>query len=121
VAGAGGASGPDGQQTTERLESGGVRRRGGLVGLLQLEEDLLAVHLDLARCGHADAHLVASDLEDGDDHVLADHDALLTATREDEHLVFLPWRPGPAQDRPGSAGAMEEREATREAGLLGGR
>ncbi len=52
--------------------------------MLQTLEDLLTVHGDVLRSIDADPNLVASDTQDGDGHVVADHQDLSDAAREDE-------------------------------------
>lgn len=57
--------------------------RGALdIGLLDLEVDLFAVHLDLQGGVDTDTHLVAGDDENGDLDVVADHDAFTDTTAE---------------------------------------
>jgi hypothetical protein len=56
-----------------------------LVGGLEHPEDLFPVDGDGARCLDADADLVAPYLEDCDDDVGSDHDALVGPAGEDEH------------------------------------
>ena len=68
------------------------------VGLLELGEDLFAVHVDRARRLDAEPHLIAANFEHGHDDLVPDHDALVRTSREHEHGVLPPWRPpwGPA-------------------------
>ena len=76
---------------SRRAQEGGARRGprrrggGGPVGGLELPEDLFPVDGDRTGRVDPDAHLVAPHLEDGDDDVGADHDALVGPAGEDEH------------------------------------
>ena len=74
-----GRPGEPGRPGRRRLEDGRP------VGLLQRHEDFLAEDLHVARGVDAEADLVALDLEDGDDDVVADHDRLVGAAGEDQH------------------------------------
>src|SRR6476620_10069959 len=69
----------------------GPGRGGGgrLVGLLELEVDLLAVDVHVAGGLDPDPHVVTVDLEHRDDDVVTDDEALLRATAEHQHARVL--------------------------------
>ena len=71
----------------------GERVRGGdrrcPVLLLDGQPDLLAVDRQLLRRSDPQAHGMTADLEDGHEHIPADHDALSGATRQHEHELRL--------------------------------
>ena len=80
-------------EAVERLDRLLRRLRRVAVRLLQLGEDLFAVHVDRARRLDAEAHLIAAHLEHRHDDLVPDHDALIRTSREHEHEVPPPWRP----------------------------
>lgn len=50
------------------------------------------MYIDAARCADPEADLITPDLEDGDDDVVADHDALVGMAGQHEHLRSpFPW------------------------------
>ena len=80
----------------------GEGRRRRPVRLLEGDEDLFTVDVDVARRPDADPDLIASDLEDGHDDVVSDHDALVGVTREHEH-AGRSFRGRPRRQSRGSA------------------
>jgi hypothetical protein len=63
------------------------------VGGLHLGVDLGAVHLDDAGRFDPQPYGVAADVEDDHPDLVADHNALAGATRENEHAGLPPWTP----------------------------
>ena len=63
------------------------------VGLLELDEDLFAVHIDRAGRLDPQSHLIPPHLEHGHDDLVTDHDALVHTPCEHEHGVLPPWWP----------------------------
>src|SRR5262249_51163694 len=61
------------------------RRDRVAVGLLELGEDFLAVHIDRTRSLDPETYLVAAHFEDRHDDLVPDHDALIGTTRENKH------------------------------------
>ena len=68
------------------------RKWGSVLGwglgrlLLEGGEDLFAVDLDVAGSLDAETDLIAADLKDSDDYVLANHDALVCVPSEHQHV-----------------------------------
>src|SRR4051812_6797312 len=75
----------------EVLGQVGVGLGGGLVLVLDRAPELFAVDRNRARRGDADAHAGAGDLDDLDHDVVAEHDLLARASRDDEHGTVPPW------------------------------
>ena len=84
--GGGPRTGANPAQDIEGVQSVGRGRSGRLVGLLEGEEDLLAVYVDIAGSSDAQPDLVAPNLEDRHDDVVSNHDALVGVSGEHEHL-----------------------------------
>ena len=61
------------------------------VRLLQLHEDLFAVHVNRAWRFDPKSNLVSAYLKNGHDDLVPDHDALIRTPREHEHGVLPPW------------------------------
>src|SRR5262249_49632606 len=75
-----------------------ARLRDRITGrLLQLHEDLFAVHVDRTRRLDPETNLVPAYFENGDDDVVTDHDALICTPREHEHGVLPPWHTAPCE------------------------
>src|SRR5690554_6695812 len=88
------------QSRLARRTDSARRLGGGLRSLAVLALDrfiiLLAMDGDRLRCVDAEANFIATNVYDGHDDIVADHDALVTVSRKDQHgALFLFLKCGP--------------------------
>ena len=78
------------QQVLQCCHTFGIH--SGLVGLLDLEVDFLAVDGHFLGCGNADLDLITFDLQNGDLDIVVDDDCFVLLTGQCQHLTHPPFR-----------------------------